>query len=251
MIPNIIHYIWIDKSDNDFGMLPYVYELCVASCIKHNSRDFKIVMHSNKPMRYRFIKDIKEDIIDSSIMGEMNFIGISRVAHMSDFIRYKILKDVGGLYIDTDILVLRNLSFLLDNEFVIAKQSRAMCCNGFLAVRPNHELISETFQSYYDDYHGDKWAYNSMRIISDNISSGNIDGLTVLDITEGFHYPLYTNMSKIYEPYTHDFDNVLGHHLWSSSPEGKKLIKYIEDNIHNEHESNYILRQCRYILNKE
>lgn len=33
MIPNLIHYVWIDKSDNKYGILPYVYELCVASCI--------------------------------------------------------------------------------------------------------------------------------------------------------------------------------------------------------------------------
>lgn len=215
----------------------------------HNKDKFKIVMHSNKPMKYRYIPEsnIINELIDKSLLDEIDNLEIKGITHKSDFIRYTLLQNDGGIYIDTDIIILNSIEDLLNTDLFIAKQSSKMYCSGIIGSIPNYPLIKETRQAYYDDYHADKWAYNAMRIISENIESveGNI---IKLSIENGFHYPLYTNLSKMYE-LNPDFPSTLrGHHLWSSSPNGKKLIKYIEDNIFSTNNC-YILRICRDILN--
>ena len=69
-----------------------------------------------------------------------------------DYLRCKILYEHGGIYLDTDVELLRNLDFLLDNDFYIGVSQIGFVCNGglgFGAVKGNS--VVENMMEKYDN----------------------------------------------------------------------------------------------------
>ncbi len=62
-------------------------------------------------------------------------------AQRSDVLRYEILWQQGGVYLDTDFECLKNIEPLLTGEFVGAGEKPDMLSAGFIACRPRHPLV--------------------------------------------------------------------------------------------------------------
>ncbi|HAO07959.1 MAG TPA: glycosyl transferase [Chryseobacterium sp.] len=99
MIPKIIHYCWFGKGEKS----PLI-KRCIDSwkkfcpeyqIIEWNETNFDI--HSSK-----YCKEAYEN---------------KMWAFVSDYARLKIIYENGGIYLDTDVELLRNLDFLLDDTF--------------------------------------------------------------------------------------------------------------------------------------
>lgn len=132
-IPKIIHYCW-------FGNKPMP-----ASCRK-------------------MIDTWAEQLPDYEIMrwDERSFdIGISmyvqaayqsgKYAFVSDYARLYALKQYGGIYLDTDIEVIRSFEDLLEGqEAVFGFESGKKVMTAFLAARPEHPIITQFLERYTD-----------------------------------------------------------------------------------------------------
>lgn len=132
MIPKRIHYCW-------FGGKP------LPACAK------------------RYIKTWKKQCPDYEIIrwDESNFNvdghPFTRSAYenkawafVSDFARIKIVYDQGGIYLDTDVELLRNIDFLLNYDFFIGVQQWDSVCNtglGFGASK-NNEIVLDMIKQY-------------------------------------------------------------------------------------------------------
>lgn len=63
-------------------------------------------------------------------------------AQLSDVLRYELLMQLGGVYIDTDFVCQKNVEPLLDGyEFVGAGEKPDMVSAGFIAAVPRHPII--------------------------------------------------------------------------------------------------------------
>lgn len=231
MIPKVINYIHIDLSDSSSANIPLYNKLCIYSAVQSNP-DYKIRIYSNK-----FIDDFDNENIEKIIISPLwfyviNEIGITKVAHMADFLRYKILYEKGGIYSDTDILIVKSLDDLLDYDLVVSKQSRRQICNGFIMCSKHNLAIKDTYDNYYNDYKSDKWTYNSMVYLYDRIKyyeDNSFDKINVIDKeNEGFHYPHFNNLIDIMSSGL-GCENCYAHHLWNSSPQGRIVRRYIEN----------------------
>lgn len=95
MIPKIIHYCWFGR-----GEKPQLAKKCIASWKKY-CPDFEI-------------KEWNEDNYDVNAHPYTKFCCINKKwAFLSDFVRLDVVERFGGIYLDTDVEVIRPLTELL------------------------------------------------------------------------------------------------------------------------------------------
>ncbi len=94
-IPKIIHYCWFGR-----GKLPPLAQKCIASWKKYLP-DYEI-------------KEWNEDSFDvNQIPYTREAYAEKKYAFVSDYARFKILHDYGGLYFDTDVEVIRPMDDII------------------------------------------------------------------------------------------------------------------------------------------
>lgn len=119
MIPKIIHYVWLSGEAK-----PESIQRCLDSW-KRNLPGFEI--------REWTMKDVEN--IDSTFLK--GAIRARKWAFATDFLRFNIIYEIGGVYLDSDVYVLRDLSPLMD-------------CAGFTALEGSGILFPEQYGKIQD-----------------------------------------------------------------------------------------------------
>lgn len=96
MIPKVIHYCWFGR-----GEKPEIVKICMESW-KKNCPDFKIIEWNEDNFKVDSCKYAAEAYANK------------KWAFVSDYARIKILEEHGGIYIDTDVEIIKPLNSLLD-----------------------------------------------------------------------------------------------------------------------------------------
>lgn len=100
-IPKIIHYCWIGKSEK-----PESVEYCIESWKKY-CPDYKIIEWNEN--NYDFIKnEYMKEAYDSKKWG-----------FVPDYARLDIIYNYGGIYLDTDVEIIKSFDALLNQEAFI------------------------------------------------------------------------------------------------------------------------------------
>lgn len=98
MIPKKIHYCWFGR-----GKKPKLAEKCIASWKKY-CMDYEII-------------EWNEDNFDVYTNAYTKWCYENKkYAFLSDYVRLLVVYQYGGVYFDTDVEVIRNLDFLLENQ---------------------------------------------------------------------------------------------------------------------------------------
>lgn len=97
-IPKIIHYCWFGNNE-----LPEVEKKCLKSW-KDKLPDYKILFW-NEENSNLFECEYVQQAYDNK-----------KYAFVSDYIRIKALYEYGGIYLDTDVEVLKSFNSLLDQK---------------------------------------------------------------------------------------------------------------------------------------
>lgn len=100
MIPKIIHYIWLGDIDN----MPKLSKKCIDSWKKH-LLNYEIIFWDECKIRSTF----KENEIE--FFNKM--VKLKKFAFAADYARCIILDKFGGVYLDTDIEIIRDITPLL------------------------------------------------------------------------------------------------------------------------------------------
>lgn len=110
MIPKIIHYCWFGKS-----AIPELVERCITS------------WHTYMPdWEYRLWTEDNFDIVSAPQYVQEAY-AAKKFAFVSDYVRLWALEQEGGVYLDTDVEVLRPLDDLLgDTAFIGLEESLAL-----------------------------------------------------------------------------------------------------------------------------
>lgn len=134
MIPKTIHYCWFGKKD-----LPPEAKRCIASW-KKMCPDYEIIRwdESNFDVnQHPFIKAAYE---------------AKKWAFVSDYARLKVVYDNGGIYLDTDVELRKNLDSLREHGCYIGIQQNEFLCTtglGFGATKSN-PVVLKMLKSYDD-----------------------------------------------------------------------------------------------------
>jgi len=117
-IPHIIHQIWVGPNP-----------------IPKNSKQFiKHIKELHPDFEYRLWSD--KDITPKNFVNYDIIKEAKSYAQKSDIMRYEILYRYGGVYLDIDIELYKNIEPLLTNDLVICKEdmfTNIHICNAFIA----------------------------------------------------------------------------------------------------------------------
>ncbi len=134
MIPKKIHYCWLGH-----GEMPQLATDCIAS------------WHKKMPdWDYKLWNEDNFDVNSTPYTSEAYASG--KYAFVSDYIRLLALECEGGIYLDTDVEVLRPLDGLLDNKaFAGFEGSKYLPLGTCVMASESHgEWVSEMLNAYRD-----------------------------------------------------------------------------------------------------
>lgn len=132
MIPKIIHYCWFGR-----GKLPKSVEKNIASWKKY-CPDYQIIQWNEDSFNVESSK-FTSDAYESK-----------QYAFVSDYARLKIVYDYGGIYLDTDVEVIKPLDFLLSNKSYFCIQQGDHLINTGLGF--GAEKNSKIVEAMLDEY---------------------------------------------------------------------------------------------------
>ena len=129
MIPKVIHYCWFGKSKK-----PKLVKDCILSWKKHLP-DYEIIEwnETNSDLSLPFVREAYKQ---------------KKWAFVADYIRLKVLYENGGVYLDTDMLVLKPLDSLLSDKTFIGAECLEFINCAILGTVSKNEFIYSCFQQY-------------------------------------------------------------------------------------------------------
>ena len=135
MIPKIIHYCWFGR-----GEKPELAKKCIASWRKF-CPDFEI-------------REWNEDNCDYLAMPFMaEAYAAKKYAFVSDVMRLIVLEQYGGVYFDTDVEVVRDISPLLDDEGFIGFENDQYVASGLTIAAAAHQPFIQAMIAEYRKLH--------------------------------------------------------------------------------------------------
>ncbi len=139
MIPKVIHYCWFGGNP-----LPYEVNKCLSSWKKF-CPDYKIIRWDESNF------DVRSHPFASAAYDAGAW------AFVSDYARLKVVYDYGGIYLDTDVELLKNIDFLIMETCYVGIQQSSNLCNTGLGF--GAEKLSPVVRAMLDVY--DKLEFDS------------------------------------------------------------------------------------------
>ena len=142
MIPKIIHYCRFGRNSFEKTDL-----MCIDTWKKHLP-DYEFIWWNED----RF--DLENDFLIKSYKDK-------KWAFYTEYVRFYALQKYGGIYLDTDILLLKDLSPLLKHDFFIGYESKFNINVAVVGSVPGHPLLAELME-YYESFKMEdeyKWSH--------------------------------------------------------------------------------------------
>ncbi len=128
-IPKLIHYCWFGNKKK-----PQLVEDCISSWKKYLP-DYEIIEwnEKNTDLKHSFLKKTYK---------------LKKWAFVADFVRLKVLYEFGGIYLDTDMLMLKPLESFLDDKCFFGAENEGYINAAIFGTRKNHPFIKECLLKY-------------------------------------------------------------------------------------------------------
>ena len=133
-IPKVIHYCWFGGNP-----LPPLAQKCIASW-KEYCPDYEIIEWNETNFDLNFNAYVQEAY------------QAQKWAFITDVVRLYVLCHYGGIYMDTDVEVLKSLDPILSYNGVSGFESETQIPTGLMACRAGHPLFQELLNDYENDH---------------------------------------------------------------------------------------------------
>ncbi|RMC46067.1 glycosyltransferase family 32 protein [Lactobacillus sp. ESL0230] len=131
MIPKIIHYVWVGGKPK-----PKNIQRCMKTWRKHLG-DYQIIEWNEQNFNVH-----ENEYVAQAYKAQ-------KWAFVSDYIRAKAIYEQGGIYLDTDVLVLDDLTALLNNRAFVGFENKDNPFTAVFGAEPHHPLLKDML-AYYD-----------------------------------------------------------------------------------------------------
>lgn len=131
VIPKIIHYCWFGNNP-----LPSKVKECIASWRKYFP-DYEIKEWNETNF------DLKSNLYAKEAYDSKKW------AFVADYVRLYVLVKYGGIYLDTDVEMVKNMDLLLKYKGFCCFETKNQLCTAVLACEPHFKLF-EKWLHFYD-----------------------------------------------------------------------------------------------------
>lgn len=209
MIPKVIHYCWFGGKRK-----PRLVRDCIKSW-RNKLPDFDIIEwnEKNTDLSHPFVKEAYK---------------LKKWAFVADYVRLNVIYEKGGIYLDTDIMVLKNLDDLLIHNCFMGAEDLLYINAAIIGASPKNDFIKEC-RKLYDSVviTNNLGEITIPRLITKKFNefSGNLMNFDTIifykDVTiypSQYFYPLPFESKKDGMNYTNYIKtDTYTVHLWSSS----------------------------------
>ncbi len=204
MIPKVIHYCWFGNKPK-----PEIVLHCIESWKKF-CPDY-------------LVKEWNEDNVNIAAHPFSRLMYANKQwAFVADYARLEILYKEGGIYLDTDMLLVQPLDELLDTELLLGEENDGVISAGMIGATAQHPFIIECMR-YYDKHVKER--ITIPRVLTNIFNkSTNVDDATVLPSIA--FYPFGPEDIKNYHGQRLTL-STYGIHLWNYSW-GHPLNKFLK-----------------------
>lgn len=209
MIPKVIHYCWFGGKRK-----PKLVQDCIKSWRKYLP-DYQIIEwnENNSDLSHPFVKEAYH---------------LKKWAFVADYVRLNVLYENGGIYLDTDMMVLKSFNNLLDNKCFFGAEDKNYISCGIIGTLKNNEMFLGFLVLYNSIYLDNKWDLIAMPILITkqirkqfnfrNDFEGRIEFEEVVIYEIDSFYPLPNKMKADRINYfNYVTENTFAIHLWSAS----------------------------------
>ena len=130
-IPKVIHYCWFGK-----GEMPKLAKKCIKSW-KNYCTEYEIICHNEDNF----------DLTQNRYLNEAYKAG--KWAFVSDYARLKIICDNGGIYLDTDVELIKPIDDLLLTKGFMGFDEKGIVATGLgFGAEKGNKIVSEFLKDY-------------------------------------------------------------------------------------------------------
>ncbi|BGP29129.1 hypothetical protein JCM10296v2_000867 [Rhodotorula toruloides] len=259
-IPPFLHYVY--GLAPDFGGKPFnfIHYVCLTSAL-HTLRPERIYFHYlYEPDTFywrEFVRNVEEtgttrlEMVKERDVREVFGNEVEHFAHKADVLRLEALRDYGGVYLDVDVLVVRDLAPLYRHDTVMGMESQpnldpslppSGLCNAVVLAKPYASFVTRWLETYRT-FDKNQWAKHSVTTPWD-LARAYPTEITVLN-KFAFFWPIWDDDSlrMIHRSLSFSFhsphplaptrDLPFTCHLWESASYERYLSPYDPDRIHN------------------
>lgn len=134
MIPKKIHYIWLGGRN-----LTQLSHMCINTW-KEKLPEYEIIEWNEKNL------DLDKIAKENRFFAECRKRNL--YAYMADYLRLRILYKEGGIYMDTDIQVVKPFEDLVDTDLLIGHASYGKIGTGFIGCEKGSPIIKRLLKFY-------------------------------------------------------------------------------------------------------
>jgi hypothetical protein len=222
VIPKIIHYCWFGEEEIPAEHIGYIEDWKK----KHPDWQFIFWNEDNAPLQIPYLKNAKE---------------LRKWANMSNYVRLYSIKEHGGIYLDTDIKLVKDLTGLLDNDCFYGfeefneQDNTFGVNNAIFGAKKDHGFITSCHDELLAKFDGSEEAdLSSPRLTTELLIS--LKGLSeykeqLLDDIKlypvEYFYPIhYSEAYKLNEFEKYIFPQTIAIHVWARTwIDKRKLIE--------------------------
>lgn len=170
MIPKIIHYIW-------FGPNPYpaLVKQCIDSWQKY-APDYKFMLWNEQTFD-----------IDNSCDFVRQAYERKKYAFVSDYVRLWALKNYGGIYLDTDIELLKPIPEELLKNRVVLGTDEGGNLTALMMSEPNHKYFEETLNNYH----------SQSFVLANNKLNMEVNNTALQSFLKGYGYTISNRLQSL------------------------------------------------------
>ncbi|XP_045176446.2 uncharacterized protein LOC123536984 [Mercenaria mercenaria] len=161
-VPNVVHYVWFNKKELSF------FEFVSFMSTLRFVRPCAIFIHGNmlpSGNYWNFIVNMYPNIVHVVRMVKATLFGnkVHYVEHNGDIWRIKALQRFGGIYMDTDTLLVKPIEPLRKYPCTLSRQTKnRTVSSAFIMSERNATFIREWYELYIIYYVNDSYTYNAM-----------------------------------------------------------------------------------------
>ena len=213
MIIKKVHYVWVGE-----GRFNATIKKCIKSWKKNlPNYEFKLWTVENAPMHVPFLRQAYD---------------LKAWAFCSDYVRLYALYNEGGIYLDTDMLVIKSIDRLLNADFFIGKEDETFLGGSIIGSIKGHEFIKRCLD-YYDNASYDENFHltNAFPKVITNIYNNYNRNMNLLVLANDYFYPYsYEDSQTDINPLSQITKNTIAIHLWTARwfPDNYKGILFAQ-----------------------
>jgi mannosyltransferase OCH1-like enzyme len=210
MIPKIIHYCWFGEKRK-----PALVRKCILSW-KKKLPDYKLIEWNEKN------SDLSHSFVNDAYINK-------NWAFVSDYVRLKVIYQFGGIYLDTDMLILETLNKFLSHKCFLVAENNTLINGAIIGAVPKHRFIEKCITSYNFRKFNSK-NLNEIKIpnvITEIFNEENqqickfnliVDNYDITIYTPEYFYPLpYDQRNNAHNFESYLTSNSYGIHFWNAS----------------------------------